>query len=593
MSEREAVCDRVVLRPASGGEGGPLRRVAGESVAVEVEVFAFGDEVIRCALRFRPPAGEGGEEPEWSEVAMSPAASAPKVWRGAFDVPLPGLWRYDVAAWVDDFATWQRLLGRDGEAAGFEAGGRLFLRASEIASAAGRAGHAKVLAGLARTFLADDGATSQGERLRLALDPELAPLLDRFLGRPAVTSLPAPGAVAVEPAGTAARSWFVLGGGKEGEDPAAALPAAVAMGFDCVVLPCPSFLDPHGSGAEGDPAIPPLRQALEAVRSQGMTPVLDLPLRFPAGHPLRAERPGWFQEAGPGEADLALAGEDWEALWRALSWALSVWVGEGISVFHVSRPESAPPGFWAWLTAEVRESHPGVAFWARSPERADVRDHLRAFGLVLFDPLPPLLTAGEIRDRWVGEGGRTPSAGHLSISLAPAAPIVPLPGVGEDGSGASEALFHSLERSALAGLVLAATGASSYGLSGLSPDADPRSRELARLLARLNQIRRSHPLYASAGKGGALRVLPTEDPELFVYGSLRGKDFFVVVLGLDEARPHASWIEIPLADLGLKEEAVFHVEDLMSGVRYLWQGRRNSVRIDPAEAPVQVLRLVR
>ena len=57
--------------------------------------------------------------------------------------------------------------------------------------------------------------------------------------------------------------------------------------------------------------------------------------------------------------------------------------------------------------------------------------------------------------------------------------------------------------------------------------------------------------------------------------------------GLTEAT-----VEVPLEQFGLAENANFKVEDLLTGERYTWKGRRNFVRLVPGEKTGHILRVV-
>jgi starch synthase (maltosyl-transferring) len=553
----------------------PIRRVAGEGVEVEAEALAFDGAVVRCALRYRPEAEEA-----WRELPMTPAA--PGRWRGRFEVPSAGLWLYDVAAWIDDFATWRQGLA-EAPAEGIEgfdlaAGARLLRRAAAAAQEQARPGDAKVLAGLARALDADEDAR---DRLRLALDPELAPLLERYAERRFASVLPAPRAVLVEPAGTPA-SWCspmafaaateVLPASRAEPAPEvsesfdAELKLLAGLGFDAVVLPCSDLF-----------AIRP--EAVEAARRHGFAVALDLPLRLPLAHRRVAERPDWFRRSGAScttgaSALLDLAGDGWQELWPSVLTALAAWVEEGVEIFWCGEPELAPPGFWAWLLPELRRRHPQVRLWARAAPRREVSLHLWRLGFSLFAGIAGV----------AGHGAGAAQVAQIESRLAPLSPspeAAPAPAFAVAVEGAEGG-----ERELAIQLALAATLGGPFGALGLAAG----SPAVARLAARLNQLRRERPALFAAG---AFRFHPTGQPQLVCFSRSHGAEVVVVVASLTGDEPAAAWIELDLAPLGLHEEQIFQVEDRVSGVRYLWQGRRNFVRVVPAETPVQVLRIVR
>jgi starch synthase (maltosyl-transferring) len=52
-------------------------------------------------------------------------------------------------------------------------------------------------------------------------------------------------------------------------------------------------------------------------------------------------------------------------------------------------------------------------------------------------------------------------------------------------------------------------------------------------------------------------------------------------------------VEVPLADWGLEEHRPYQLHDLVTGARYLWNGSRNYVELDPHYLPAHVFRLRR
>jgi len=67
----------------------------------------------------------------------------------------------------------------------------------------------------------------------------------------------------------------------------------------------------------------------------------------------------------------------------------------------------------------------------------------------------------------------------------------------------------------------------------------------------------------------------------------------LVVVTLDPHHPQSGWVELPLDALGLDAREPFQVHDLLSDARYLWNGPRSYVALDPAVVPAHVFHLRR
>src|SRR5579885_1261654 len=94
---------RVVIegvRPEIDGGQFPIKRVIGEYVAVEADVFADGHEWISCEILYRE---EG--EPRWRSKPMRSIGN--DRWRADFQVTELGLYRYSLQGWIDPFKTWR------------------------------------------------------------------------------------------------------------------------------------------------------------------------------------------------------------------------------------------------------------------------------------------------------------------------------------------------------------------------------------------------------------------------------------------------------------------------------------------------------
>ena len=78
----------------------PIKRIVGDSVAVEADIFADGHDHVAARLLFR-----FHEIPAWTAVPMQ--ALGNDRWRGEFPVARVGEYFYTIAGWIDHFDTWR------------------------------------------------------------------------------------------------------------------------------------------------------------------------------------------------------------------------------------------------------------------------------------------------------------------------------------------------------------------------------------------------------------------------------------------------------------------------------------------------------
>src|SRR2546423_7538595 len=98
------------LRPLIDGGRYPVKRIAGDDLAVEADVFKDGHDVVAAALKWRRVG-----EPRWHETPMSFVDN--DRWRGICALNEIGVYEYTVEAWTDTFRSW-----RDEFTKKFEAG---------------------------------------------------------------------------------------------------------------------------------------------------------------------------------------------------------------------------------------------------------------------------------------------------------------------------------------------------------------------------------------------------------------------------------------------------------------------------------------
>ena len=112
------------------------------------------------------------------------------------------------------------------------------------------------------------------------------------------------------------------------------------------------------------------------------------------------------------------------------------------------------------------------------------------------------------------------------------------------------------------------------------------------LIARINRIRKENPALQSNHN---LRFHATDNPSLICYSKATDdlSSAIIVIVNLDPSHTQSGWIDFDLSLLGLKGSAAFQVHDLLSEGRFLWQGARNYVELEPESLPAHILRVRR
>ncbi len=112
------------------------------------------------------------------------------------------------------------------------------------------------------------------------------------------------------------------------------------------------------------------------------------------------------------------------------------------------------------------------------------------------------------------------------------------------------------------------------------------------LVALLNRFRRDNP---ACRHDRRLRFFPIDNGALIAYGKTTPDlaNVLIVVVNLDPHHPQSGFLELPLRELGIDPDQSYQVDDLLGGARYLWQGPRNYIALDPQALPAHVFRVRR
>ena len=65
------------------------------------------------------------------------------------------------------------------------------------------------------------------------------------------------------------------------------------------------------------------------------------------------------------------------------------------------------------------------------------------------------------------------------------------------------------------------------------------------------------------------------------------------MVNLDPHYTQAGFVTLPLDELEIPQDRAYEAEDLLSGERYLWQGTRNYVELNPSQRAGHILKIHR
>jgi starch synthase (maltosyl-transferring) len=637
------------VKPEVDGGRFPIKRIVGERVTVEADIFADGHSMLSAVVCYRPARARA-----WHESSMQLVEN--DRWRGQFRVETLEPFVYTFQAWVDEFQTWNRDFIKKFEA-GQDISLDLLAGAKLIDAAASRASHADAQA--LRLFAnnlknsSGNGHSFPVERIR---DAELAQLMQKYPDRTAATTYERELRVVVNREKAGFSSWYEMfprsctsNPSKPGtvRDCIARLDYVAGMGFDVLYLPPihpigytgrkgknntlrPLPGDPGspwaiGSSEGGHKAIHPqlgtlddLKLLMAAAKDRGLEIALDIAFQAAPDHPYVKEHDEWFRHRPDGSIQYAenppkkyedifplyFENEHAQELCEELKSVVTYWIDQGIRVFRVDNPHTKPFAFWEWLIGEVNRDHPDVIFLAEAFTRPKVMYRLAKLGFTQSYTYFAWKNTKFELTQYFTELTQTGVNEFFRPNLWPNTPDI-----------LNDYLQHGGRPAFVTRLILAATLGANYGIYGpafelcesqpLRPGSEEylnsekyeirvwdieRPDSLSPLIRRVNRIRREH---AGLQKDWSLRFLPVDNDQIIAYSktSDESTDTIVTIVNLDPHYTQSGWVQLPLREMGLPANQPYEVEDLLTDARYNWQGDRNYVALDPSRMPAHILKI--
>jgi starch synthase (maltosyl-transferring) len=643
MNNKRVVIEGVTPQIDSGRF--PIKRVVGDTVIVEADVFTDGHEAVSCELLFRSPGSE-----QWTVVPMK--ALVNDRWRAQFTVSELGSYTYTIEAWLDHFKLWSTNLVKRVEAKQ-DVSIELLIGAGYVEDALKRA------AGPDATSLQSYlGVMTQPTRkgIEAALSPELAALMYRYASREGATAYDRALGVLVDRERAQYGAWYEFFPRScwtpdctQGtfQDCKSRLPYISRLGFDIIYLP-PIHPIGHAhrkgknnstialSGDVGSPwaigselgghksvnpdlgTLDDFHDFMDAARQYGIEIALDIAFQCSPDHPYVKEHPEWFRKRPDGTIQYAenppkkyediypfdFDTSHWREMWAELKSVIDYWIEQGVKIFRVDNPHTKALRFWEWLIHSVRESHPDVIFLAEAFTRPKVMYFLAKIGFTQsYNYFAWRNTKQELTEYFT-ELTKTEICEFFRPNLWPNTPDI-LP----------EMLQVGGRPAFMSRFVLAATLGASYGIYGpayeqcvnvpMGPGKEEyidsekyeikhwdveRPGSLAGLIGAVNRIRKENPALHTNDN---LHFHDTSNDWIVAYSKATDDqdNIILTVVNLDPDHKQAAVIDLDLDDLGVDAQQPYAAHDLLSDNRYMWSGKQTYVELDPALVPAHIFRI--
>ena len=638
------------VSPEIDGGHWPIKRVVGDAVIVEGDIFKEGHDLLTARVIYREIGAS-----TWQEAPMLPTVN--DRWRGEFSVDRNTRYVYSILAFTDVYGSWRAdLQKRIGAAQDVTSelleGLRLVEQAAERATDPDDRGRLRAYAERWREFT---GPTAMRDACELAISEELADVMDRWPDRSDATRYRRELELIVDRPAARFAAWYEIFPRSQGADPRrsatfpeaeARIPAIAAMGFDVLYMtpihpightkrkgPNNTLVagpnDPGspyaiGSEAGGHEAIAPELGTLEdflhfqeVARQHGMELAIDFAIQVSPDHPWVTEHPEWFYHRPDGTIKYAenppkkyediyplnFRTADWKNLWAAWRDLLMLWAERGVRSFRVDNPHTKPLAFWEWCIRDVQSVYPDTIFLAEAFTRPKM---MRALAKLGFTQSYTYFTWRN--ERWelveyLTELTQTEMCEYYRANFFANTPDI-LPRVLQIGGRPAFRMR----------LVLAATLSSVYGIYNGFELCENRPRgadseyyldsemyqhkvwdwnrpgNIVDDVKRINQIRRDNPalhLYDN------LRFFGSDNLHIVVYGKATpdNSNIIVCVVNLDPFWTQSAWLDVPAHEWGIAGDQPYVVHDLVNDERYTWRGNYNWVRLDPYVQPAHVFRV--
>ncbi|MCZ7623711.1 MAG: alpha-1,4-glucan--maltose-1-phosphate maltosyltransferase [Candidatus Kuenenia sp.] len=624
----------------------PVKRVIGEKVVVQADVFTDGhDDVIPVLLQRK------ASEKVWLEIPMKTLGN--DRWEGNFTVREIGIYYYTVEGWVDHFTTWKKELKKKYDA-GQEISmdiltGVVYIQKSSALATKDDSKKLHVFANTLKTEKNTAGALS------LAFNEELASLMKTWPDKSLSTLYEKELGVVVDREKALFSAWYELfprscnseqERGGTLKDCESLIPEIANMGFNILYLPPihpigitnrkgknnspvsqkgePGSPWAIGSHEGGHTSIHPslgtekdFQALIERAREYNIDIALDLAFQCSPDHPYIKKHRNWFKIRPDGSIQHAenppkkyedivpfnFETENWKGLWHELKNVVFCWIERGVRIFRVDNPHTKPFAFWEWLIGETQKIYPEVIFLSEAFTRPKVMYRLAKIGFTQSYTYFTWRNTKRELTQYVTELTQEELKEYFRPNFWPNTPDI-LP----------EQLQYGRRPAFIIRFILASTLSSNYGIYGPAfelcvSEAVTGKEEyfnsekyeikqwnlnmpgnLKDLITRINRIRIEN---AALQDTGNIRFYEVDNEHLLFYGKTTEdlSNIILVVVNLDPHHAQSGWVNVPIKILGIDANQSYMVHDLLSDEKYVWQGKKNYVELQPDATPAHIFRI--
>ncbi len=648
---RQAASDRIAIesvRPEIDGGRFPVKRVVGDVLAVEADIFCDGHDKIDAVLRYRCESEE-----DWHELPMQFLGN--DRWRAELPLTANARYFYTIVAWRDLYATWCDETGKKhgaGQAISLELTEARHLIEETVTGGRGSEADRRGFQSLLKAL---DQAKSDVAKLECLTAKPAQELFARAGPRANVTGYSKVLAVWVDRKRAAFSAWYEMfprsqsGDAKRHgtfDDVIARLPYVRELGFDVLYFPpihpigktnrkgrnnslTPAADDPGspyaiGSDEGGHDAIhkelgtfADFERLIQAAKAQGLEIALDFAIQCSPDHPWIKQHKAWFDWRPDGSIKFAenppkkyedivnvhFYGDAFPSIWLALRDIVLFWAEKGVRIFRVDNPHTKPFPFWEWMIREVQDRYPDVIFLAEAFTRPAPMKRLAKLGFTQSYTYFTWRNTKQELTEYATELTESDMREYFRPNFFVNTPDINPPYLQTSGRAGFQAR-----------LVLAATLAGNYGIyngveiceasaiPGKEEYLDSEKYEIVAWdwdrkdniradITLINRLRNEHPALQQLAN---LSFYNFWNDQVLYYGKASAdlSDFLLFAVNLDPHNAQGGHFEVPLWEFGLPDSADIGVEDLVTGKRFTWSGKVQHMLLDPTDRPYAIWRLL-